>query len=60
MRTHDMRNLIDKLFSDHDLTDPEFLDLLRNLSEDDELYLYERARAMTFSMLAKANGNVCL
>ena len=41
-----MRNLIDKLFSDHDLTDPELLDLLGNLSEDDAPYLYERARAV--------------
>ena len=46
MRTHDMRNLIDKLFLDHDLTDSEFSHLLRNLSEEDEPYLYERARAV--------------
>lgn len=48
-----MRNLIDKLFSDHDLTDPEFLDLLRNLSEDDELYLYERARGVQIEAYGK-------
>ena len=41
-----MRSLIDKLFSEHDLTDSEYLDLLGNLSEDDEPYLYERARAV--------------
>ena len=48
-----MRNLIDKLFSDHDLTDPEFLDLLRNLSEDDEPYLYERARGVQIEAYGK-------
>ena len=40
-----MRSLIDKLYCEHDLTDAELLDLLSNLSENDEPYLYEKARA---------------
>ena len=39
-----MRNLIEKLYREQDLTDAEFLDLLTNLSETDEAFLYERAR----------------
>lgn len=39
-----MRNLIEKLYCEQDLTDAEFLDLLTNLSETDEAFLYERAR----------------
>ena len=49
-----MRNLIDKLSSEHDLTDSEFLDLLGNLSVNDEPYLYERARAVQNEAYGKA------
>ena len=41
-----MKELIDKLFQNHNLTDPEFLDLLKNLSERDEPYLYQKARTV--------------
>ena len=49
-----MRNLIDKLSSEYDLTDSEFLDLLGNLSVNDEPYLYERARAVQNESYGKA------
>ena len=49
-----MRNLINKLSSVHDLTDSEFLDLLGNLSVNDEPYLYERARAVQNEAYGKA------
>ena len=40
-----MRNLIDKLYCEQNLTDAELLELLSNLTEKDEPYLYEKARA---------------
>ena len=39
-----MRSLIDKLYREQNLTDSELLELLSNLSENDEPYLYEKAR----------------
>ena len=48
-----MRNLIDKLTINHDLTDAEFLDLLSNLSAEDESYLYEQARAAQIDSYGK-------
>ena len=48
-----MRNLIDKLTINHDLTDAEYLDLLSNLSAEDESYLYEQARAVQIDSYGK-------
>ena len=41
-----MRDLIEKLYQEHDLTDAEFLDLLTKLTEKDEQCLYECARSV--------------
>ena len=43
MRT--VRSLIEKLYREQNLTDAELLEMLSNLAENDEPYLYEKARA---------------
>ena len=40
-----MRSLIEKLYREQNLTDAELLEMLSNLAENDEPYLYEKARA---------------
>jgi biotin synthase len=42
-KTHNI-NLIDALFTDHNLTDEQYLLLLAELTEEEEQYLYEKAR----------------
>ena len=48
-----MRNLINKLVINHDLTDAEFLNLLSKLSTEDESFLYEQARAAQIDSYGK-------
>ena len=48
-----MRNLIDQLAGNRDLTDSEFMDLLTKMTEEDASYLYERARAAQIDSYGK-------
>ena len=48
-----MRNLIDQLAGNRDLTDSEFVDLLTKMTEEDASYLYERARAAQIDSYGK-------
>lgn len=48
-----MRNLIEKLYLQQDLTDEEFLTLITALSEPDEDLLYERARQVQLRTYGK-------
>lgn len=48
-----MRNLIDQLAGNRDLTDSEFMDLLTKMTEEDASYLYEQARAAQIDSYGK-------